>query len=438
MEYLIGDGEVKCLTPSGEIAPATQKEIGSLSKKQIAIRSDGLIVLDEKGEVVWSTRKRYAQHFFPLSVVDYARAIYAFERFGKPLPILSVDSHDTLECDFKCADCLSGCGKSLPIEEYPKDNFKMPLEFYEHILKEIVEYSSRRGFSKVRFEQSGEGNPDFYEFRPEILSFAKRNANMGIVYVTSGSQTDDSLRHSLIENADFIRISFPGIGQNAYRFYSGQTDFTYNDSMKNLEKILDERRKNGREKDLMVGARLALRSEHEGAYLDFAKRLREMGLDVIQIVKILVPEYKRPEDFPVTSLAMEQLQATRDLENPSFGVSLPHSLDSMYYSREIEDRREFPQQCFSALIQPVLMGRSLFVCTKSEVMYSQAFRLGTFQGVPQELEQFLSPAQVKEVTKNVPGECKSCCSIYDNMLMHSLQGVIRSIKSGLRFYEVIK
>jgi wyosine [tRNA(Phe)-imidazoG37] synthetase (radical SAM superfamily) len=440
MLYAINKQDAKELTSTLELRSITPEETAALmklSKKEIALRSEGLVVADDSGKVILDARKKYAQHFFPLSVTDYADAIYALERYGKPLPILSVDSHDVLRCDFSCQDCLSGHGKKLPVQNYPPGNYDLQLEFYKHMLAEIVKYSEKRGFVGVRFEQSGEGNPDFYKSRPELLDFAKK-LGLGSVYVTTGSKMNNALRDSLLKNADFIRISFPGADRESYAHYSGQNKFTYEDSVENLQRIVDGRRKEGREKDLMIGARVALRPEHEGHYLNFAKTLKAIGIDALQIVKILVPENKKLEDFPINARTIAELGEVEKLDDGVFNVNLPHNLDYVHYSRDIRNMEEFPKKCFSARIQPVLAGKSLIVCTKSEVMYSKAFQLGTFQGNAGELEQFLSEKNVEDVAKNVPAECNSCCSIYDNLLLHSLQKTIRSTNSKLNFYEVIK
>ncbi len=441
MKYLIGKKKIKGLTPDSEIVDVTQEEkymLNSFSKKEIAVRSEGLIISDNVGNIILDEKKRYSQHFFPLSIVDYAEAMYSLERHGRSLPILSIDSHDTLECDFRCKDCLSGGGKNAPIQNYPQGNFDMQPEFYKHILKEIADYSAERGFVGVRFEQSGEGNPDYYKYRPEVLDFAKQELGLGIVYVTTGSKMEASLRHSLIKNADFIRISFPGIGKDSYSLYSRQNKFTYNDSMENIKRIIDERRESGRERDLMIGARVALRPEHEGDYVDFAKEVKEIGMDTLQIVKILIPDRKKLEDHPLSPVTLKQLKEVQKLDDETFNVVLPHKLDYMYYDRIVNEREEFPKQCFSALIQPVIFGKSLFVCTKSEVMYSQEHKLGTFEGAEGEIKGLLSEENVRKATRNIPAECKTCSSIYDNILMHSLQNIIRTTNSPLDFYEVIR
>lgn len=437
-EYLVGE-RIMGLTSERRVTPLQKDEtekIRSLSKKERALRFNGFVITDEQEEIIFEDRKRYAQHFFPLSVIDYVGAMYNFERHKKPIPVLSVDSHDVLQCDFKCQDCLSAHGTNFPVKQFPSGNFKMDLETYKQMLKAIADYSEKRDFRGVRFEQSGEGNPDYYKHRQEILRYA-RELEMQSVYVSTGSKINDSLRNSLVENASFIRISFPGI-EEAYKHYSGQSEFTFTDALDGLGKIIKERDKQGRKKDLMIGARVALRAEHSDSYFSFANKLKDIGIDSLQIVKILVPEGKKPSDFLLDSGDAYDLEKTETLDDVNFNVSIPHGLDSMVYSREIENRAEFPTQCFSARFQPVLAGRSLFVCTISDIMYSHNLRLGTFANEEGELERFLSSENIERVTTGIPAQCKSCSNIYDNLLLFSLQKLFRTNLQKLNFYDIIK
>ena len=294
----------------------------------------------------------------------------------------------------------------------------------------------RKSYKGVRFEQSGEGNPDYYKHRQEILRYAKE-LGMQSVYVSTGSKIDESLRKALVENSSFIRISFPGIGES-YKHYSGQSEFTFTDALNGLGRIINERDKQGRRGDLMIGARVALRAEHSDTYFNFANRLKDLGIDSLQIVKILVPEGKKPSDFPLISKDICDLEETETLDDANFNVSIPHGLDSMVYSREIENRAEFPTQCFSARFQPVLAGRSLFVCTISDIMYSHNLRLGTFANEEGELERFLHSENIDKVTTGIPAKCNNCSNIYDNMLLFSLQKLFRTNPQKLNFYEIIK
>jgi len=437
-EYLVGN-EILGFSLKTGITPLDDEEVEKvrrLSNKERALRFNGFLVTDENGDIAFEDRKRYSQHFFPLSVMDYVKALYNFERSNQPVPILSIDSHDVLGCDFRCQDCLSAHGTNFPINEFPKDNFDMDLDTYKGILKSIASHSKRRGFTGVRFEQSGEGNPDYYEYRKQILEYAKE-LQMQSVYVSTGSKIDDFLMDVLADDSSFVRISFPGIGES-YEHYSGQRKFTYDNALRNLEKMVKRRERAGRARELMIGARVALREEHRISYFNFAETLKNMGINSLQIVKMLVPEGKKPSDFQLDSSDKLDLERAANLDDKEFNVNLPHRLDSMVYSREIENRSEFPAQCFSAMFQPVLTGRSLFVCTISDIMYNHNLRLGTFENKEGELERFLSPENVQRVTEKIPAECKCCSNIYDNLLLFSLQKLFRKKPGKLNFYEIIK
>ncbi len=437
-EYLVGK-KIKALTKQRKVAHLQKEEvtkIKTLSNKERALRFNGFIITDEQDNIVFEDRKRYSQHFFPLSVIDYAESLYNFERYKQEIPILSVDSHDVLACDFKCRDCLSVHGTNFPVKKFPEDNSDMDIETYKKILKSIADYSKERGFVGVRFEQSGEGNPDFYKNRQQILRYA-RELQMQSVYVSTGSKIDKDLMRVLIENSSFIRISFPGI-RESYQYYSGQNAFTYNDAINLLIEIVKERDRAGKTKELMLGTRVALRNNHGDSYFNFVSCLKNIGFDSMQIVKILVPEGKKPSDFPLSHSDRADLERVVMLDDIGFNVIMPHSLDSLVYSREIKNRAQFPLQCFSAMFQPVLTGRNLFVCTISDIMYNPDLRLGTFKNGKGELERFLSPKNIKRVTRKIPAQCKCCSNIYDNLLLFSLQKLFRNNLGKLNFYEIIK
>src|SRR3989344_4572605 len=128
--HLVGD-RVLNISPSNQLCSAPEHEsqqIKELTKKERALRFQGFVIVNSRGEIIFEDPKRYALHFFPLSILDYIRAMYQFERNGVPIPILSVDSHDVLGCDFNCLDCLSAHGTNFPVEQFPKGNFRMDLK----------------------------------------------------------------------------------------------------------------------------------------------------------------------------------------------------------------------------------------------------------------------------------------------------------------------
>ncbi len=438
--YLLGKTDIKLLEDDGtisEINDAVRKKLQSLKKKEIGMLSNGLIVTDSNNKIIYREGSSHLQHFFPNLIRDFALLAYEYARFKKPLPIISIDSHDVIGCDFRCLDCLSGNGMFVTHSEVNK-GFEPPLDKYLHILSEIATYSKKRGIESVRFEQSGEGNPDFYKYRPELIKEAKECYGMDTVYITTGSMMNEALMQSLVKYAAFIRISFPGIDQRTYELYSRNQRYTFNDSIERLKKLVEMRKQEGREKELLIGVRVALRPEEDPLYYDFGKLIKSIGVDCIQVVKILAPTGLPFKSHSISQLCKDQLAVLKSLESEDFNVALPSTLDYMYYERVIENMDDFPSKCYSSLIQPVLTGNGLFVCTKSDVMYSSKYCFGDFKGGEGELEQFMSEENVEKVEKYIPATCTTCGNIFDNLLFGAIVKLASETDRPMSFYEVVK
>ncbi|MBU2522997.1 MAG: hypothetical protein KKE23_01755 [Nanoarchaeota archaeon] len=420
-----------------KLSPDEAKNVDRLSKREIALRSRGLAISNPQGVLVERVNKTFAQHYYPLSITDYAEAAYKNEKSNQQFPILSIDAHDVIGCDFKCQDCLSHGG--LNVQSLGIHNFDLPIELYTHILSEISNFSSKRGFSGVKFEQSGEGNPDIFPKRAELIRLSKQRFGMNPVYVTTGSKADEDLLESLAENASFVRFSFPGLDQRSYNMYSGQSHYLFNDAIEKIKKVIKKRGTYKRERDLLIGIRAPLRPEHEYLYSDFAKKIKDLGADAVQFVKILIPEDTGLAEHLLSEKAREDIIKAKSLSGNDFSVALPHELDYIYYGRAIKDKESFPDVCYSSYIHPVLTGRDLFVCTMNEKIYSLNYSFGRFTGRKGEIEDFLSKDNLARMSKDIPKSCNACCSLFDNLLINKVKQITRKkINEELKFYEVIE
>jgi sulfatase maturation enzyme AslB (radical SAM superfamily) len=437
--YLLGRRDIKELTEYGKLRDASEetvRQISTLTHKEIAMRSEGLVVVDSKDRIIYREENAYLQHFFPVLIRDFAELAYEYVKFNRALPILSIDSHDVIGCDFHCQDCLSeGGGRAT--KAGINIGFNPILKNYLHILSEIAAYSKRRGIASVRFEQSGEGNPDLYAYRPRLIEKAKKCYNMQTVYVTSGSRMSDELAKSLVENAAFIRISFPGINEQTYARYSKQEEYTFSDSVSRIEKLIKMRTEAKRERELLIGVRVALRPEEDALYYDFGRLMKEMKVDCMQLTKVQTTEGLNYRDFPISPIALRQFEMLKMLSDEHFNVSLPDKPNYLYCERVIDDRCHFTDTCYSSRIQPVLSGNGLFACTEGDVMYSKQYLFGRFEGKKGEIEEFLSDENVNRVTKNVPASCDKCENIFDNTLFDTIVKLTRHAEGPLFFYEAI-
>lgn len=385
----------------------------------------------ETGKTIWFSRTHSPQHLYPLTEKDYCEAIkYAVQYGIEQMPILSVSAKDFPYCDFDCKDCLACPSRKWAITDQHIKYPIVPIDKYKKILDEISSYSSKRGFNTVRFEICGEGNPDLYKDRIKMIEHANQKCNMGIVYVSTGNKISDELLDCLVENASFIRISFPGISTDSYKAYSNQksknNEFSYNDAIHLLDKLCNARARIGREDSLLIGTRTCIRSLNAGHYDDFIKTIVNVGVDVFQGVKVLVPDFERVKDEIVSLDVIEELVALKETAY-SYGLKdyqIPNDLNTIYNNRAMVER-EKPSRCWSSLISPPLYGTNLMCCVLWDRITDLNYHYGILEGRKGELEELMHGERAKFIMKNCPKNCTECCSFKDNSFMESLWRVLK-------------
>lgn len=406
-----------------DINEYVSRNITTLNQKEKLMKAKSLILVEKSTrKVLFELSMIHNQHFYPLSILDYANVILKKLK-GEIInyPIMSLDSHDYNFCDFNCKDCLAVDTRNWAKKNLNFTNFD--INHYKKVLKEIARYSKKRGLDSVRFEMSGEGNPDMYPHRAELIKYAKEECNMRCVYISSGSRLDEETIDNLAKYAYYIRISFPGVCDKAYKKYSVQKnktqEFTYEDAMKLIEKLVNKRKEYNRDGELMIGARTCMRPENAGEYINTAKRLGELGADSFQIVKILVPEGENVEEYKLSEKSISELTELNE-NYKKFGlmhIQIPNKLDYMYYDRKLEENCK-PSQCYSSLVSPILYGPNLVLCTHWEKIKDiKDSHYGKMLGKENELEEMIDGKNGCRIRKCVPEKCSSCCSIYDNQVM---------------------
>lgn len=416
--YSISDKYIKEETNENII-----KYINNLNNKERLMKAKSLILIEKSTKrIIFEQSIIHNQHFYPLSILDYANVMLKKMKGEiNNFPIMSLDSHDYNFCDFNCKDCLA-----VDTRKWAKDNLNFTnfdIEHYKKVLKEIARYSKKRGLDSLRFEMSGEGNPDMYPYRAELIKYAKEECNMKCVYISSGSRLSDETIDALAKYAYYIRISLPGVCKDAYRKYSAQKnknqEFTYDDAMKLIQKLVVKRRQYGRDGELMIGARACMRPENIGEYITTAKKLGSIGADSFQIVKILVPSGEDIEKYRLDTNAIVELTKLNE-EYKKYGlmhIQIPNKLDYMYYDRKLEEN-EKPSQCYSSLLSPILYGPNLVICTHWEKIKDiENSHYGRLNGELNELEDMIDGENGSRIRKCIPERCSSCCSIYDNQIM---------------------
>lgn len=391
------------------------------------LKPKSMIMVNKKtGDIIFETSEIYPQHFYPLTILDYADAIKkGMKNDIDNLPILSISTKDYPFCDFRCRECLADPTRMWAVKNI--DKCVLEIDEYKRILKEIARYSKARGCNSVRLEICGEGNPDLYLNRDELIRYAKEQCNMGIVYISTGSKLTEKTLENLVKYGSYIRISLPGISEEAYDYYSnqqGKEKFTYSDAIKLLEKICYLRKKYKRERELMIGVRTCIRQKNEGHYLELSKKLGKIGVDSFQMVKVLSDNIEDKKDIELS----ERTQADLILLNEEYKklglkhIQTPKLLDKLYVNRDFVKNKK-PTKCFSSIVSPILYGNSLIVCIHwDKIRDKKNAYYGTLSGKEFELEEIMQGEKARKIRKKYPIKCNNCCALNDNLMLE----VIRS------------
>lgn len=398
-----------------------------LTKIQKCLSPKRMIMVNKAtGDIVFETSEIYPQHFYPLTILDYAEAIKnGMKHDINDLPILSISTKDYPHCDFKCRECLADPTRAWAIKNL--DKCILNINEYKKILKEFSRYSKKRGCDSVRLEICGEGNPDLYTSRAEIIKYAKEECNMGIVYISTGSKLNDETIDALVKYGSYIRISLPGISKESYEYYSNQSSkekFGYNDAMKLLKKLCKMRKEYNREDELMIGVRTCIRQKNEGNYLKLAKKLGELGVDSFQMVKVLTDNIEEKRDIELSEKTKKDL-ITLDKKYKEMGlkhIQMPKLLDKLYINREFLKNRK-PTKCFSSIVSPIMYGNSLIVCIHwDKIRNKKEAHYGILTGKEMELETLMQGKKAQMIREKYPENCNDCCAQNDNLMLE----VIRS------------
>lgn len=424
------NGDVYTINNNNKIEPLNNSLIKDSIKLDLidkCLKPKSMIMVNKKtGDIVFETTEIYPQHFYPLTILDYANAIKEGMKSDiDNLPILSISTKDYPFCDFNCKECLADPTRMWAVKNI--DKCILEIEEYKKILKEIARYSKKRGCNSVRLEICGEGNPDLYINRADLIKFAKEECNMGIVYISTGSKLNEKTLEAIVKYGAYIRISLPGISWEAYDFYSnqrGKEKFTYEDAIKLLEKICNLRKQFNRERELMVGVRTCIRQKNEGHYLELSKLLGQMGVDSFQMVKVLTDNIIDKKDIELSDCTQKDLLLL-DREYKNLGlkhIQTPKLLDKLYINRDFLKNKK-PTKCFSSIVSPILYGNSLIVCIHwDKIRDKQNAYYGVLSGKEFELEEIMQGKKAQKIRKRYPMECNNCCALNDNLMLE----VIRS------------
>lgn len=392
------------------------------------------VIFDKnKGEELLKVDNLFPQHFYPNSIVDYANSIKRIIKGDyKNYPIISLSVKDYPFCNFACKDCLVVESRTWARKNI--DNLVLSSKKYKNILDDISNYSKENGVKNVRIEFCGEGNPDLYNDRKEIIKYAHQVCNMNVIYISTCSCLSLDDLNTLASNASFIRISFPGIDSSTYEKFSNQKNgkFSYCDALDVIKTLVNLRKKYGREDELLIGARACVREEFCDLYESFLNDLDKVGIDCVQLVKLIkynacsLPVMSNNTNEKLKTLKKRKYKNIKQLQIPSTCSSSNDDRNLEKYKFKI---------CFSALFNPILYGDHLITCTQTEKIINSKFHYGTFNGQNGETGYLLNSESTNEILKNIPLKCSDCCAVYDNILLNQIYEVLLENRNDIENLE---
>ena len=135
------NGDVYTINNNNKIEPLNNSLIKDSIKLDLidkCLKPKSMIMVNKKtGDIVFETTEIYPQHFYPLTILDYANAIKEGMKSDiDNLPILSISTKDYPFCDFNCKECLADPTRMWAVKNI--DKCILEIEEYKKILKEIM------------------------------------------------------------------------------------------------------------------------------------------------------------------------------------------------------------------------------------------------------------------------------------------------------------
>ena len=225
---------------------------------------------------------------------------------------------------------------------------------------------------------------------------------MGPVYITSGSKIDNPLLETLAKKASYVRISFPGLDNDTYSYYSRQNKFKCSDAIDLITRLSKLRNKYKRENELLLGVRCCLRPEHFKNIESFTANILKLGVDTFQIVKTITNQ--KCESPPILDSHKKiLLDLSKQLQ-----VTIPYDL-SDYFDFRINYDKMKSKTCFSSRLTPILYGSTLIPCTHTNIIKNKNYHYGDVSTISRiSTDSFMI------------GKCDTCCSIKDNEIFNQI------------------
>jgi len=164
---------------------------------------------------------------------------------------ISIQIEPTNHCNYRCFFCPTG-DKSL-LKKVSRPKGYMPFKLFKKIINDISEMSkiSKSKIKSILLYKDGE--PLLHKDLPSMISYAKtKSASQYIGVTTNGSLLKNDMLHDLVDSGlDVLRISMQSL-TNVGLKKTTQTDFTIEETKKNIKNFFDLKNKKKRKIKVIV------------------------------------------------------------------------------------------------------------------------------------------------------------------------------------------
>jgi MoaA/NifB/PqqE/SkfB family radical SAM enzyme len=276
------------------------------------------------------------KHFdFSKKFLLHPEQISRYIKGERPFPI-NIEVDLTEMCNHGCSFCYSAWYREF-------DRSSLDTE----VLKKRLEEARDMGTKSISF--TGGGEPMLHRDFMEILQYS---SDLGLEngLMTNGSAITDKNIDGLKRNLRWVRVSMAGGNREAYRLVQGKDHF---DRVLGNVKTLSDKTK---PEVVKVGVRMLVLEENLASVEDFAKQLKETGLDYFQVA---------PDEFTTDSGVFWKSDKTREIFDRARRILDPIKLLGPGYTIDQQRLIDHPQACYAHFFQAAISGNGDFMFCKN-------------------------------------------------------------------------
>ncbi|MFH1590825.1 MAG: hypothetical protein ABIC95_02765 [archaeon] len=383
---------------------SAQNTIGSslssapkITNKQLLFLEPELLVADRQtGQVISKIDDTQPLYLFPLNAIDYSIPLeHALSNTAGTLPVIYPSVSD-----------LSGSASKY-IDFFSSWLARPGTDGVNRVGGEF----SYRGRDEAKFPSSA---------LSELLSKANGDLDMRLALILKNIYPDSDGLAAIGQHADHVRINIAGLSSPTIAKHSDGRQITLEEHLQNINKIAQAMPRDSG----LITVRAYLRPEDEGKYRDFAAKLADIGVDILQVTKELQPDAVKVNPEVSESLQKELRELASQYAGEDGGMRFIHVKDisTQYYPKFTIDNRN-TQNCYSGAMKPFILGDTVFPCFVNPIISDpETWAYGTVG----DRANLFSSSQAQKIRKNAGARCSDCANIFENDFLSQMEQALKS------------